>query len=240
MKKTIISGLLMMCVLFLIGCEGIDISEVSKEVIICNQPYIRVGTQCCLDNNNNSICDKDEKVVEIVEQKEKAKEEAIPEEEIGCTNLQLKYKDKEPYEEQEIYTATEKIKKTVPQTVKDILLQDLVNRETVYGLTKTEVENDDFYCNWEYSTDEVCDGEGNCYEDTSILIHSCTGPEYEDKEVQKVRTVTKYRDVGKTKFKKICGDEVLKYCKLTTIGDENIINCPVCEETTLGIKCPTK
>ena len=27
----------------------------------CNKPYIAVGTTCCLDQNNNSICDSDEK-----------------------------------------------------------------------------------------------------------------------------------------------------------------------------------
>jgi len=26
----------------------------------CNKPYILVGTECCLDQNDNSICDKDE------------------------------------------------------------------------------------------------------------------------------------------------------------------------------------
>jgi len=28
--------------------------------IVCNKPYIRVGTSCCLDQNENKICDKDE------------------------------------------------------------------------------------------------------------------------------------------------------------------------------------
>ncbi|MCX8195436.1 MAG: hypothetical protein N3G22_05035, partial [Candidatus Micrarchaeota archaeon] len=28
--------------------------------IVCNPPYIQVGKDCCLDHNNNSICDKDE------------------------------------------------------------------------------------------------------------------------------------------------------------------------------------
>lgn len=27
---------------------------------ICNTPYIQVGTECCLDQNSNNICDKDE------------------------------------------------------------------------------------------------------------------------------------------------------------------------------------
>ena len=36
--------------------------ETSKELggIICNSPYIRYGEECCLDENNNQICDNDE------------------------------------------------------------------------------------------------------------------------------------------------------------------------------------
>lgn len=30
------------------------------ETVVCNPPYIHVGTDCCLDKNSNSICDKDE------------------------------------------------------------------------------------------------------------------------------------------------------------------------------------
>lgn len=28
--------------------------------VVCNKPYIRVGSDCCLDSNDNSICDSDE------------------------------------------------------------------------------------------------------------------------------------------------------------------------------------
>lgn len=30
--------------------------------VVCNKPYIQIGTECCLDNNNNSVCDKDESI----------------------------------------------------------------------------------------------------------------------------------------------------------------------------------
>ncbi len=37
------------------------VKEVKKEdEIICNKPYIRYGKECCLDTNNNLICDEDE------------------------------------------------------------------------------------------------------------------------------------------------------------------------------------
>jgi len=29
--------------------------------VTCNKPYIKVGDSCCLDQNDNNICDKDEK-----------------------------------------------------------------------------------------------------------------------------------------------------------------------------------
>ncbi len=32
----------------------------SGEGIICNPPYIRYGKECCLDENNNNVCDEDE------------------------------------------------------------------------------------------------------------------------------------------------------------------------------------
>lgn len=38
------------------GCS----SNNNANNIICNMPYILVGEQCCLDNNSNKICDKDE------------------------------------------------------------------------------------------------------------------------------------------------------------------------------------
>lgn len=51
MRKTV---LLVLLVIFLFGCEQ----------VICSEPYIRVGTDCCLDEDNNKICDKDETIEE--------------------------------------------------------------------------------------------------------------------------------------------------------------------------------
>lgn len=59
--------------LFLLaGCSNVDLSEVSDEdlerisekAVVCNEPYIRVGVECCLDKDNNNICDRDEELVE--------------------------------------------------------------------------------------------------------------------------------------------------------------------------------
>lgn len=80
MNKKIIFGLFIVSIMVLVGCEEIDLSKVSEEdigkisekLIVCNEPYMRYASGCCLDQNDNKICDKDEKGVVI--------EEAIPEE----------------------------------------------------------------------------------------------------------------------------------------------------------------
>ncbi|RLJ01247.1 MAG: hypothetical protein DRP10_04455 [Candidatus Aenigmatarchaeota archaeon] len=41
----------------------IFISLYVRQEVACNPPYIKVGSSCCLDQNNNSICDKDEKSI---------------------------------------------------------------------------------------------------------------------------------------------------------------------------------
>mgnify|MGYP001612701762 FL=1 len=61
--------------LFITACENIDLGKVSDEdlerlseqAIKCEKPYIRFGASCCLDQNNNKLCDRDEKVTEVIE-----------------------------------------------------------------------------------------------------------------------------------------------------------------------------
>lgn len=42
------------------GVTGNVINENQQKEIICNSPYIKFGSECCLDQNSNRICDKDE------------------------------------------------------------------------------------------------------------------------------------------------------------------------------------
>jgi len=51
MEKIIIFSIILLLVIIASGC----VQQVS-----CNPPYILVGTECCLDTNENGICDKDE------------------------------------------------------------------------------------------------------------------------------------------------------------------------------------
>ncbi|MBI3051031.1 hypothetical protein HYY74_01095 [Candidatus Woesearchaeota archaeon] len=55
-KHTLIIFLLV-TFLLIAGCAGIQQQE---NKIVCNAPYILVGTGCCLDQDSNSVCDKDE------------------------------------------------------------------------------------------------------------------------------------------------------------------------------------
>jgi hypothetical protein len=59
-KMNIKSGILILA-LFLaaFALAGCDESPI-EPTIICNSPYIIVGKICCLDSNNNKICDTDE------------------------------------------------------------------------------------------------------------------------------------------------------------------------------------
>ena len=56
MSKTILLSLVMLGLLI----AGCTIPQLSGSEVVCNSPYIRVGTSCCLDKNSNAICDSDE------------------------------------------------------------------------------------------------------------------------------------------------------------------------------------
>ena len=49
MKLSIVA-ITLITLLFLVGCSP----------VVCDEPYIRFGDSCCLDENSNSICDSDE------------------------------------------------------------------------------------------------------------------------------------------------------------------------------------
>jgi len=54
-KKTLFA-LLIISALLLSGCKG----GITGGAVVCNRPYILVGVECCLDQNDNLVCDKDE------------------------------------------------------------------------------------------------------------------------------------------------------------------------------------
>ena len=82
MRKDIIFGVFLLVVVILSACDKIDVSKlsdkdlqrISKELIICNPPYIRHASDCCLDKNNNAICDNDEQIGQKLKTEQKATE----------------------------------------------------------------------------------------------------------------------------------------------------------------------
>ena len=73
---------LVILVLIVSGCTGDTPAEQIQPV--CNHPYILVGTGCCLDQNDNAICDSDESDISKeaetkAESEEEPKTKTIPE-----------------------------------------------------------------------------------------------------------------------------------------------------------------
>ncbi|MDP2906464.1 MAG: hypothetical protein Q8O03_00840 [Nanoarchaeota archaeon] len=83
MKKTTLIitalSLLVVAILMISGFKG----EITGGAVTCNIPYILVGTDCCLDSNDNRICDKDETAPDA-ESVEPPREEIIEEPKIGA------------------------------------------------------------------------------------------------------------------------------------------------------------
>lgn len=61
-KMRFVILIIILCI-FLTGCKLVE-SEKDSEGIVCNSPYMRHAAECCLDVDNNSICDSDEVVIE--------------------------------------------------------------------------------------------------------------------------------------------------------------------------------
>ena len=85
MKKLLII-LLFILAFIITACK---INPVQEPV--CNKPYILVGTECCLDQNDNSICDKDEVKQEQPEQETISSSDGVVE--VICPKLEFNATD---------------------------------------------------------------------------------------------------------------------------------------------------
>ncbi len=75
MKKVLLL-FMFICIVFS-SCSNAELNSLIKDldkkdiekIIVCNKPYIRHGYECCLDQNSNNICDKDEIEIKEIEKK---------------------------------------------------------------------------------------------------------------------------------------------------------------------------
>lgn len=232
MKEIILFGLVL-GILVLSGCSNLDLNKLSKEdvnkIIVCEKPYIRHASECCLDQNDNKICDKDEtqeiprnetltespKTEVVAENKsEKPAEYVLPADK--CVTVKFtkdvweSYTEQEPYTDIEYYYVTEKTTMSCFDAMKE-------------GLNKHP----------------------ECLSSTSLGDITCSGQCYKEQQVQKQREVTKYRSTTKSRLvtstedRNFCGESIRRVC---TVSSEGQITCPEsCEETSLGdIICQTK
>lgn len=73
MKKLLF---LILLLIFITGCS---------QKITCDKPYLKVGDSCCLDTDNNNICDTHERAQEIIIQEVDA--ECTIESDLKCVDM---------------------------------------------------------------------------------------------------------------------------------------------------------
>lgn len=244
MKKLMLIGFII-SLIFLFGCTETPTGEVIQPV--CNKPYILVGTDCCLDKNDNSICDKDEieesKVEETKETKSAVVGDVFPCED-ECNFEGQKCEDNKVIKcvnsDNDVCKEKTTIKECTVNEKCDTTKNECIIKPTVCTNLFIKYETTEPYEETEiYIETEQVEVEGlidhnehpECCTQNVLGDWICSHPCYETKEVEKTREVTKYKEVERTKEKEICGEKILNYCTQTTLGD---FKCPICTETTLG------
>jgi hypothetical protein len=83
-KKLGLCASILFLVFLIAGCKDVDLSKVSKEdvnkVIVCDPPYMRYASECCLDANSNKICDVDEGKITPESTSSPSSEQSTPDE----------------------------------------------------------------------------------------------------------------------------------------------------------------
>lgn len=128
MKRILVLAMLVLSLFVIAGCNIEDLKSVSVEdvnkVIKCEEPYIRFGTGCCLDKDDNKICDNDEGKTNTNTD--------------NCKEIDVPYETTETYTEDEVYTekvpyqATECNDVQVPYTTTEQMEQTLFSAENKF------------------------------------------------------------------------------------------------------------
>ncbi|MDA3836342.1 MAG: hypothetical protein PF542_01855 [Nanoarchaeota archaeon] len=130
--------------------------------IICNSPYIKVGIECCLDQNSNSICDRDEEVEKVIENKEDKNEEILKNNSVEKSEITPKYNSPHIF--------TDKIEEVnnyfwkVPYSVVGVV-QDNYYKIHIYEKLYDEDGNNLWVNSWDVGIDKgFCSSIPNCVE----------------------------------------------------------------------------
>jgi hypothetical protein len=210
MEKIILSSLLL-CLMLSSGCLNVDIHQpdvisptTTDDGLVCDVPYIFVGNDCCLDKDENSICDKDE--ISDIENREVEETEADSKE---VSNNPI-------------------VNEIIP------LEDSVYNCEFPYLENSDGCcldENEDLIC--DSSDDELECGNGICSSDESLITccvdcgcssgKTCVDNECGDTSVQDLKLVFKMPEM------KIfaCGDEI---CDTDAENSTNCCEDCGCEE----------
>lgn len=132
--------MLILILLLLSGCSEVDVSNLSDEdlerisdkAVVCNEPYIRVGVECCLDEDQNNICDRDETLSDINSEGDE-----------GGLEATVEYKDSEESESGLEATVEYKDAQEVEVTVEDdlVIVEDNSVTDDIL-IDSEEIEND--------------------------------------------------------------------------------------------------
>jgi len=141
----------------------------SQNEVTCNSPYIEVGTSCCLDQNNNRICDNEEQSVQNQQAQQQEK---------SITSFSSAF-NKEIELNSKVW-AKEKQKNTFCKDLKDSIFAIVhVNRET--KTIECEWRNRfDFVDAGREKNNDSISGASLSAEELTKLLDSCDSNTYEE------------------------------------------------------------
>ena len=190
--------------LFIVGCQ---------QNVVCTKPYILIGNSCCLDKNNNGICDKDEQE----EFQKNVIATAEPKKEAETTALRFartwEAKDWNPM--YDLFTDDLKKLKSKERFVK--AAAKLTSREKKYIIRLDEVRLDNGSTGYAYYTKSYTESAAERKEPAIKLV--------QNENEWKVETFIKYFNACDEFSKECCGNHLCE--KNESVHSlNNYIKCP--------------
>ena len=135
-------------IIFIIVIAAFTLSACTEKEIVCNPPYILVGSSCCVDINANSICDNDDKTEDTdtanlgAENKSPILDKKAAAEKVAL-NFARAWESEDWSKLYDLFVAESKDKKSKERFVK-IMQRDYDLKGISIRLDKVEIINDTF------------------------------------------------------------------------------------------------